>query len=127
MGILDYALWPRRSMVLARHHSVSALHTLAKFTTHLPDVSHILKHTLPLRLSAEKDLAGAQDLVIHAVLEPDTGLSHKINERTALSSIIEAASKLSGLLQIRSRYRLLSGRQFISFPNELKNIAMRLT
>ncbi len=120
MGILDYALWPRRSMVLARHHSVSALHTLTKFTTHLPDVSHILKHTLPLRLSAEKDLAAAQDLVIHAVLEPDARLSHKINERTALSSIIEAASKLSGLLQIRSRYRLLSGRQFISFPNELK-------
>ena len=120
MGILDYALWPRRSMVLARHHSVSALHTLAKFTTHLPDVSHILKHTLPLRLSAEKDLAAAQDLVIHAVLEPDARLSHKINERTDLSAIIEAASKLSGLLQIRSRYRLLSGRQFISFPNELK-------
>jgi len=33
MGVLDYALWPRRSIVLARHHSAAALHTLAKFTT----------------------------------------------------------------------------------------------
>jgi uncharacterized membrane protein YccC len=120
MGILDYALWPRRSIVLARHHSAAALHTLAKFTTRLPDLSLLLKHTLPLRLSAEKDLAVAQDLVIHAVLEPDARLSYKINERTALSAIIKAAGNLSGLLQIRRRYRLLSGQQFSSFPDELQ-------
>jgi multidrug resistance protein MdtO len=120
MGVLDYALWPRRSIMLARHHSVAALHTLAKFTTRLPDLSLILKHTLPLRLSAEKDLAAAQDLVIHAVLEPDARLTYKANERTALRAVIEAAGNLSGLLQIRGRYRLLSGQQFSSFPDELQ-------
>jgi multidrug resistance protein MdtO len=120
MGILDYALWPRRSIVLARHHSATALHTLAKFTTRLPDLSQMLKYTLPLRLSAEKDLAAAQDLVIHAVLEPDARLIDKANERTVLSEIIEAARNLSGLLQIRRRYRLLSGQQFSSFPDELQ-------
>jgi len=120
MGILDYALWPRRSIVLTRHHSAAALHTLAKFTTRLPDLSLLLKHTLPLRLSAEKDLAVALDLVIHAVLEPDARLTYKVNERTALSAIIEAAGNLSGLLQIRRRYRLLSGQQFSSFPDELQ-------
>ena len=120
MGILDYALWPRRSMVLARHHSVAALHTLAKFTSRLPDLSLLLQQTLPLRLSAEKELAVAQDLVIHAVLEPDARLPRKIKERTELNAIIEAASNLSGLLQIRRRYRLLSGQQFSSFPDELQ-------
>ncbi|MCK9623131.1 MAG: FUSC family protein, partial [Methylobacter sp.] len=97
MGVIDYALWPRRSIVLARHHSVAALHTLAKLTTRLPDLSLMLRHTLPLRLSAEKDLAAAQDLVIHAVLEPDARLIDKINERTTLGAIIEAAGNLSGL------------------------------
>jgi len=120
MGVIDYALWPRRSIVLARHHSVAALHTLAKFTTRLPDLSLILKHTLPLRLSAEKDLAVAQDLVAHAVLEPDAGLNHKVHERTALRAIINEAGNLSSLLQIRRRYRLLSGQQFSSFPDELQ-------
>jgi multidrug resistance protein MdtO len=120
MGVLDYALWPRRSIVLARHHSAVALHTLAKFTTRLPDLSLMLKHALPLRLSAEKDLAAAQDLVIHAVLEPDARLTYKANERTALRAVIEAAGNLSGLLQIRGRYRLLSGQQFSSFPDELQ-------
>jgi len=120
MGILDYALWPRRSIVLARHHTTAALHTLAKFTTRLPDLSLMLKSTLPLRLSAEKDLAAAQDLVIHAVLEPDARLTYKVNERTALRAVIEAAGNLSGLLQIRRRYRLLSGQQFSSFPDELQ-------
>ena len=120
MGILDYALWPRRSIVLARHHTTAALHTLAKLTTRLPDLSLILKHTLPLRLSAEKDLSVAQVLVIHAILEPDARLIYKANERTALRAIIEAASNLSGLLQIRRRYRLLSGQQFSSFPDKLQ-------
>jgi multidrug resistance protein MdtO len=120
MGILDYALWPRRSIVLARHHSAAALHTLAKFTSRLPDLSLILKHTLPLRLSAEKDLATAQDLVIHAVLEPDARLIYKANERKAIRAIIEDASNLSGLLEIRRRYRLLNGQQFSSFPDELQ-------
>lgn len=120
MGILDYALWPRRSIVLARHHSAAALHTLARFTTRLPDLSLLLKHTLPLRLSAEKDLSVAQDLIIHARLEPDAGSSYKVNERTALSAIIDEAGNLSGLLQIRRRYRLLSGQQFSSFPDELQ-------
>jgi multidrug resistance protein MdtO len=120
MGVLDYALWPRRSIVLARHHSIAALHTLAKLTTRLPDLSLMLKHTLPLRLAAEKDLAAAQDLVIHAVLEPDARLTYKANERTALRAVIEAAGNLSGLLQIRGRYRLLSGQQFSSFPDELQ-------
>jgi hypothetical protein len=120
MGIIDYALWPRRSIVLARHHSATALHTLARFTTRLPDLNLLLKHTLPLRLSAEKDLSVAQDLVIHARLEPDAGLSYKVNERTALSAIIDEAGNLSGLLQIRRRYRLLSGQQFSSFPDELQ-------
>jgi len=120
MGVIDYALWPRRSIVLARHHSVAALHTLAKFTTRLPDLSQMFKSTLPLRLSAEKDLAAAQDLVAHAVLEPDAGLNHKVHERTALRTIINAAGNLSSLLQIRRRYRLLSGQQFSSFPDELQ-------
>jgi uncharacterized membrane protein YccC len=120
MGILDYALWPRRSITLARHHTTAALHTLAKVTTRLPDLSLMLKHTLPLRLSAEKDLAAAHDLLVHAVLEPDARLVYKANERRALRAIIEAASNLSGLLQIRRRYRLLSGQQFSSFPNVLQ-------
>jgi uncharacterized membrane protein YccC len=115
MGILDYALWPRRSIVLARHHCTAALHTLAKFTSWLPDP----KSTLPLRLSAEKDLAVAHDLVVHAILEPDARLTRKVNERKALTAIIEDARYLSGLLQIRRRYRLLSGPQFSSFPDEL--------
>jgi len=120
MGVIDYALWPRRSIVLARHHSVAALHTLAKFTTRLPDLSQMFKSTLPLRLSAEKDLAVAQDLVAHAVLEPDAGLNHKVHERTALRVIINEAGNLSSLLQIRRRYRLLSGQQFSSFPDQLQ-------
>jgi uncharacterized membrane protein YccC len=121
MGILDYALWPRRSIVLARHHCSAALHTLAKFTTRLPDLSLMLKSTLPLRLSADKDLAAAKDLVMHALLEPDARLTENVKERTVLSEIIEAAGNLSGLLQIRRRYRLLSGQQFSSFPDELQS------
>jgi len=120
MGVIDYALWPRRSIVLARHHSVAALHTLAKFTTRLPDLSQMFKSTLPLRLSAEKDLAVAQDLIAHAVLEPDAGVNHKVHERTALRAIINEAGNLSSLLQIRRRYRLLSGQKFSSFPDELQ-------
>ena len=120
MGILDYALWPRRSIALARHHSVAALHTLAKLTARLPDVGQMLKATLPLRLSADKHLAAAQDLVIHAVLEPDARLPAKTNERKALSALIDDSSNLSGLLQIRRRYRLLSGQQFGHFPDELQ-------
>lgn len=121
MGVLDYALWPRRSIVLARHHGAAALHTLGKLTCRLPDLSQLLKHTLPLRLSAENDLGAAQVLVMHAVLEPDARLIDKVNERTALSAMIEAAENLSGLLQIRRRYRLLSGQQFSSFPDELQD------
>ncbi|MDD1632192.1 MAG: FUSC family protein [Methylococcaceae bacterium] len=121
MGVLDYALWPRRSIVLARHHGAAALHTLGKLTCRLPDLSQLLKHTLPLRLSAENDLGAAQVLVMHALLEPDARLIDKVNERTALSAMIEAAENLSGLLQIRRRYRLLSGQQFNSFPDELQD------
>jgi uncharacterized membrane protein YccC len=120
MGVLDYALWPRRSIVLARHHCSAALHILAKLTTRLPDLNLLLKSTLPLRLSAEKDLAVANDLVIHAILEPDARLVDKVNERKALNAIIKDASNLSGLLQIRRRYRLLSGQQFNSFPDKLQ-------
>ncbi|MGD0961270.1 MAG: FUSC family protein [Methylomonas sp.] len=120
MGILDYALWPRRSIALARHHSVSALRTLAKFTVRPPDISHLLQYTLPLRLSAEKDLAVAHDLIAHAVLEPDARLVKKVHERAALRAVIKDASHLSGLLQVRKRYRLLSGQQFSSFPDELQ-------
>jgi len=120
MGVLDYALWPRRSVVLARHHSVSALRTLAKFTIRLPDLSHLLEYTLPLRLSAEKDLAVAHDLIAHAVLEPDARLIHKGHERATLRAVIKDASHLSGLLQVRKRYRLMSGQQFNSFPDELQ-------
>jgi len=120
MGIIDYALWPRRSIVLARHHGVSALRTLANFTIRLPDVSHLLKHTLPLRLSAEKELAVAQDLLAHAVLEPDARVADKVHERAALRAIFKDASHLSGLLQVRKRYRLLSGQRFADFPVELQ-------
>ncbi len=120
MGILDYALWPRRSVVLARHHSVSALRTLAKFTLRLPDLSHLLRYTLPLRLSAEKDLSAAHDLLAHAVLEPDARLVDKIRERKALRTIGRDAGHLSALLQVRKRYRLLSGQQFRHFPDELQ-------
>lgn len=120
MGVLDYALWPRRSMVLARNHGASALRTLAKLTIRLPDPGHLLEYTLPLRLSADKELAAAHDLIAHAVLEPDARLSHKVHERAVLRSIIRDASHLSGLLQVRKRYRLLSGQQFSSFPTELQ-------
>jgi len=119
-GVLDYALWPRRSIVLARHHSAAALRMLAKLTSRLPDPSMIIKNTLPLRLSAEKDLAAAQDLVIHAILEPDARFIYKAQERTALREVIKDASNLSGLLQVRNRYRLLSGQQFGSFPDKLQ-------
>ena len=120
MGILDYALWPRRSIVLARHHSASALRTLARLTIRLPDLSHLLEYSLPLRLSAEKDLAAAHDLIAHAVLEPDARLIHKVHERAAFRAVIKDASHLSGLLQIRKRYRLMSGQQFSRFPEELQ-------
>ena len=119
MGIIDYALWPRRSIVLARHHCTATLHTLAKLTSWLPDTGMMLKSHLLLRLSAEKDLATAQSLVAHAILEPDARLTNKVKERQALTAVIEDASNLSGLLQIRRRYRLLSGPQFSSFPDEL--------
>ena len=55
----------------------------------------------------------------HAILEPDARLTNKVKERQALTAVIEDASNLSGLLQIRRRYRLLSGPQFSSFPDEL--------
>jgi uncharacterized membrane protein YccC len=120
MGILDYALWPRRSIELARHHIATALHTIAKLTVRLPDISLMLKYALPLRLSSEKELAAAQDLVLHAILEPDARLPHKAQERNALRSLIKDASTLTGLLQVRKRYRLLSGQQFSNFPEELQ-------
>ena len=120
MGILDYALWPRRSIVLARHHSVSALRTLAKLTTRLPDKGHLLQYTLPLRLSAEKELAAAHELIAHAVLEPDSRLAKKTHERATLRAIVKVTSHLSGLLLVRKRYRLLSGQQFGCFPDELQ-------
>ena len=59
--------------------------------------------------------------MINALLEPDARLTDNVNERTALSEMIEAAGNLSGLLQIRRRYRLLSGQQFSSFPDELQS------
>ncbi len=121
MGVLDYALWPRRSIVLARQHSVSALRTLAKLTVRLPDKGHLLHYTLPLRLSAEKDMAAAHDLIAHAVLEPDARLAQKTHERAALRAVIKDASHLSGLLLVRKRYRLLSGQQFGRFSEELQH------
>jgi multidrug resistance protein MdtO len=120
MGVLDYALWPRRSSVLARHHCIAALRTLAKLTVRLPDPGYLLRYTLPLRLATEKDLAAADDLLAHAVLEPDARLPAKIHERTALREIIRDADKLSALLQVRKRYRLLSGQQFGHFPAALQ-------
>jgi uncharacterized membrane protein YccC len=123
MGVIDYALWPRRSIVLARHHAVSALRTLASFTKRLPDVSHLLNYTLPLRLSAEKDLAVAQDLLAHSVLEPDARLPEKVHERAALRTLIRDTNHLSGLLQVRKRYRLLSGQRFSHFPEELQQLS----
>ena len=123
MGVLDYALWPRRSIVLARHHCRDALQTLAKFTTRLPEAGLLLKPALPLRLAAEKDLAISQDLVMHALLEPDAAISYRVNERTAISGIIKDAGNLSGLLQVRRRYRLLSGAQFHNFPEQLQSLS----
>jgi uncharacterized membrane protein YccC len=123
MGILDYVLWPRRSIVLARHHGIAALRTLAKLTIRVPNLSHLLAYTLPLRLSAEKDLAVAHDLIAHAVLEPDARLRHKVHERAALRFLIKDTSHLSGLLQVRKRYRLLSGQQFNDFPEELQELS----
>ncbi|MGZ5052639.1 MAG: FUSC family protein [Methylobacter sp.] len=120
MGVLDYALWPRRSSVLARHHCIAALRTLAKLTVRLPDPSHLLSYTLPLRLATEKDLTAAHDLLAHAVLEPDARLPAKAHERTALRAIIRDADTLSTLLQVRKRYRLLSGQQFGDFPVALQ-------
>jgi len=121
MGILDYALWPRRSIALARHHCVTALHTLAKFAIRLPDFGQMLTYALPLRLAAEKDLAAAHDLLAHAVLEPDARLAYKTHERTVLRAIIRDAGHLLGLLQVRKRYRLLSGQQFSQFPEQLQH------
>ncbi|CAD6876887.1 FUSC family protein [Methylomonas fluvii] len=123
MGVIDYALWPRRSTVLARHHSIAALRTLANFTSRLPDVSQLFTYTLPLRLSAEKQLAAAQDLLAHAVLEPDARLAEKVHERAALRAIVRDAGHLSGLLQVRKRYRLLSGQRFSHFPDELQQLS----
>ena len=120
MGVIDYALWPRRSITLARHHCAAALQTLAKLTARLPGPELIPKHLLPLRLTAEKELATARELVIHALLEPDARLSRKISERQALDRIIGAAGNLSALLQIRGRYRLLGGQRFASFPEPLQ-------
>ncbi|MGJ0428641.1 FUSC family protein [Methylobacter sp.] len=120
MGVLDYALWPRRSSVLARHHCIAALRTLAKLTVRLPDSGHLLSYTLPLRLATEKDLAAAHDLLAHAVLEPDARLPAKAHERTSLREIIRDADTLSTLLQVRKRYRLLSGQQFDHFPAALQ-------
>jgi multidrug resistance protein MdtO len=121
MGVLDYALWPRRSSVLARHHCIAALRTLAKLTVRLPDPGHLLSYTLPLRLAAEKDLAAANDLLAHAVLEPDALMPDKARERAALREIIRDADALSTLLQVRKRYRLLSGQQFGQFPALLQH------
>ena len=120
MGVLDYALWPRRSINLARNRSASALRALARLTERPLEQNLPLKRTLPLRLSAEKDLAAAQDFISHAVLEPDAGLRDKIDERTAVSEIVEDAGGLSGLLLVRRRYRLLGGPQFSRFPDALK-------
>ncbi|MDT4328290.1 MULTISPECIES: FUSC family protein [unclassified Methylomonas] len=120
MGALDYALWPRRSAALARHHCIAALRTLAKLTVRLPDPGHLMSYTLPLRLAAEKDLAAAQDLLAHAVLEPDARQAGKMRERGVLRAIIRDASNLSALLQVRKRYRLLSGQQFDRFPEALQ-------
>jgi uncharacterized membrane protein YccC len=120
MGVLDYALWPRRSSVLARRHCIAALRTLAKLTVRLPDPGHLLSYTLPLRLATEKDLAAAHDLLAHAVLEPDARLPAKAHERTALREIIRDADTLSTLLQVRKRYRLLSGQRFGHFPAALQ-------
>lgn len=120
MGVLDYALWPRRSSMLARHHCIAALRTLAKLTGRLPDPGHLLSYTLPLRLATEKDLAAAHELLAHAVLEPDARLPAKAQERTALRDIIRDADTLSTLLQVRKRYRLLSGQQFSHFPAALQ-------
>ncbi|MEC4749437.1 FUSC family protein [Methylomicrobium sp. Wu6] len=120
MGVLDYALWPRRSIALARIHSASALHTIARFTAWPPELSQMLKSTLPLRLSAEKDLSAAQSFVIHALLEPDAGLADQIKERAALGTIIEDAGNLSGLLLVRRRYRLLGGLQLGKLPDALQ-------
>ena len=120
MGVIDYALWPRRSIVLARHHAVAALRTLAKFTIRLPDSTQLLSYILPLRLSTEKDLGAAQELIVHAILEPDARLTNKIHERAALRTLVKDTGHLSGLLQIRKRYRVLSGQQFAKFPEELQ-------
>jgi hypothetical protein len=95
------------------------LRTLAKFTIRLPDLSQLLKY-MPMRLSAEKELATAQDLVAHAVLEPDARLVNKVHERAALRAVIKDTGKLSALLQVRKRYRLLSGQRFSSFPEALQ-------
>jgi uncharacterized membrane protein YccC len=123
MGILDYALWPRRSVVLARRHCATALHNLAKLTLRPPDASHMLKYFLPLRLLAEKDLAAAHDLLAHAMLEPDARLVKNAHERTALRTLLRDAGHLSGLMQIRKRYRLLSGQQFSHFPDALQQLS----
>jgi hypothetical protein len=120
MGVLDYALWPRRSVVLARHHCISALRTLSKLTVRLPDIGHLMSYILPLRLAAEKDLKTAQDLLAHALLEPDARSQTKTRERAALQTIIRDANQLSALLQVRKRYRLMSGQQFDTFPAELQ-------
>ena len=120
MGILDYALWPRRSISLARNRTASALRALARFAPRPPEQNLLIRLLLPLRLSAEKNLAAAQDFISNAVLEPDAGVLEKIDERTAVSAIIEDASNLSGLLLVRRRYRLLSGLPFSKLPDELQ-------
>lgn len=120
MGVLDYALWPRRSLALARLHGAAALRALAGLAMRPTDLQHLLGKILPERLAAEKDLAAAEDLSLHARLEPDAVLAGRSAERQALEAIIANAGKLSGLLQLRGRYRLLSGARFGSFPPALQ-------
>ncbi len=119
MGVLDYALWPRRSITLAAHHSAAALRALSRFSLRMQDASHLLS-MLPLRLAAEKDLAAATLLISHAVLEPDARFKSRMHKRAALRAIVRDAGHVSALLQVRRRYRLLSGQRFSAFPQTLQ-------
>ncbi|MDD2768614.1 MAG: FUSC family protein [Methylococcus sp.] len=124
MGVLDYALWPRRSISLARNRTASALQALAAFTARPADAYPLREKMLALRITADKNLASAQDFVGHAALEPDATIASTSREREALSELIRDASDLSGLLLIRRRYRALGGVAFGDYPNTLRGHAL---
>jgi len=120
MGVLDYALWPRRSIGLARNRVAAALRSLAEFTARPADEYPLRETMLALRLSADKHLEAAQTLIGHAVLEPDARTQAQSQRRAELGALVRDAGELSDLLLIRRRYRTLGGIPFGTYPEPVR-------